>query len=108
MRLLLLIFTLLRLDRFRSVFWLFSAKLITINGLKGLKRTVYYFFFFCLPLQTIDRCNFNTMYIIMSVVLYRSKFYTVFNDTCTRSAVRYWHNANHFKLLFVEVGIGFT
>ena len=39
----------------------------------------------------------NTMcIIIMLFELYSNKFYTVFNDTCTRSAGRYWNTSKRF------------
>ena len=37
---------------------------------------------------------------IMLFALYSNKFYTVFNDTCTRSAARYWNDAKHFLIAF--------
>ena len=39
----------------------------------------------------------NTMYIIIMLFeLYSNKFYTVFNDTFTRSAARYWNTSKRF------------
>ena len=36
----------------------------------------------------------------MLFVPYSNKFYTVFNDTSTRSAARYWNNARRFSVGF--------
>ena len=38
----------------------------------------------------------------MSFVLYSNKFFTVFNDSCTRSASRDWNNAKHFLADFSQ------
>ena len=43
----------------------------------------------------------------MLFVLYNKKFYTVFNDTCTRSAVRDWNNAKRFLVAFSRSWISF-
>ena len=43
----------------------------------------------------------NTMYIIiMLFILYSDKLYTVFNDTCTRSAARYRNDSERFLVAF--------
>ena len=35
----------------------------------------------------------------MLFVLYRKKFFTVFNNSCTRSVARDWNNAEHFLVV---------
>ena len=43
------------------------------------------------------------MYIIVLFVLYSNKFFTVFNDSCTRPAARdWWNNAKHFLVAFSQ------
>ena len=42
------------------------------------------------------------MYIIMLFILYTNKFFTVFNEGCTRSAARDWNNAIHFLVAFSQ------
>ena len=38
----------------------------------------------------------------MLFVLYSNKFFTVFNDSCTRSAARDWNNAKRFLVAFSQ------
>ena len=38
----------------------------------------------------------------MLFVLYSNKFFTVFNDICTRSPVRDWNNAKRFLVAFSQ------
>ena len=45
-------------------------------------------------------CCYAMYMIIMLLVLYSNKFYTVFNYIRTRSAARYWNNAKHFLVAF--------
>ena len=42
------------------------------------------------------------MYKIMLSVTYSNKFFTVFNDSCTRSAARDWNNTKHFLVAFSQ------
>ena len=42
------------------------------------------------------------MYIILLFVLYNNNFFTVFNDSCTRSAARDWNNAKRFLVAFSQ------
>ena len=42
------------------------------------------------------------MCVIMLFVLYSNKFFTVFNDSCTRSAARDWNNAKRFLVAFSQ------
>ena len=42
------------------------------------------------------------MYIIMLLVLDSNKFFTVFNNSCTRSAARDWNNAKRFLVAFSQ------
>ena len=42
------------------------------------------------------------MHIITLFVLYSNKFFTVFNDSCTRSAARDWNNAKRFLVAFSQ------
>ena len=44
----------------------------------------------------------------MLLVLYSSKFFTVFNESCTRSAARDWNNTKRFSVRLVKVRTGFT
>ena len=44
--------------------------------------------------------NGRSIIIIMLFVLHSKKFYTVFNDTYTRSTARYWNNAKRFSVAF--------
>ena len=38
----------------------------------------------------------------MLLVLYSSKFFTVFNESCTRSAARDWNNTKRFSVAFSQ------
>ena len=38
----------------------------------------------------------------MLFVLYRNKFFTVFNDSCTRSAAKDWNIARRFLVAFSQ------
>ena len=38
----------------------------------------------------------------MLFVLYSNTFFTVFNDSCTRSAARDWNNAKRFLVAFSQ------
>ena len=38
----------------------------------------------------------------MLFVLYSNKFFTVFNDICTRSTARDWNNAKRFLVAFSQ------
>ena len=42
------------------------------------------------------------MYIVMVFVLCSNKFFTVFNDSCIRSAARGWNNAKRFLVAFSQ------
>ena len=43
------------------------------------------------------------MYIIILFVLYSNSFFTVFNDSCTRSAARDWINAKKILFAFSQI-----
>ena len=38
----------------------------------------------------------------MLFMLYTNRFFTVFNEGCTRSAARDWNNAKHFLVAFSQ------
>ena len=42
------------------------------------------------------------MYKIMLFLIYSNKFFTAFNDSCTRSAARDWNNTKRFSVAFSQ------
>ena len=48
-------------------------------------------------MQITDRCTLYNVHNFL-FILYSNKFYNVFNDTSTRSALRDWNNGKRFLI----------